>query len=188
MDHPVLPGELGAVVRDWHGTGPQDLVATGLLVFLVRTSMSPVAVRLDGADDPEVLVRVVDATPDRGWRRCADRFSTFIYTHVWEWGGGFWGDECSLQAQDRALDQTDLALLRCRLIEGPRTHGWPGRTTYRFSDGNAPFLIWDDEERQADWMLWPRPRRSSPDSLSRFGSAARWRANYVPSASAARRC
>ena len=34
MDHPVLPGELGAVVRDWHGTGPQDPVATRLLVCL----------------------------------------------------------------------------------------------------------------------------------------------------------
>ena len=29
MDCPVLPGELGVVVRDGHGTGPQEQVAAG---------------------------------------------------------------------------------------------------------------------------------------------------------------
>jgi hypothetical protein len=33
-----------------------------------------------------------------------------------------------------------------------QTHGWPGSTQYRFTNGTAAILIWSSEE-QADWFI-----------------------------------
>lgn len=155
MDRPVSLSELGSPVYTWGGTGQEDLASVGLLVILNENQgVAQWAVRLDGTDDPEVLVRVATEPPDDGWRHYVDRFSAFIYTRVWDWGHEFWGSMCCVQAQDEALAMADLALLRHRFTEGPRTYGWPGRVNYRFSGDDTRVLLWDDAESQCDWFLF----------------------------------
>ena len=159
MDHPVALENLGVPVEHWHNTEPLDLVADGLMVFLDENQyVTQWAIRLNDTDDPEVVVRAIDAIADRGWRHCADHFSTFIYAQVWDWETEFFGDPCVLQAQDQALGPADLAFLKQRFKEGPQTFGWPGDTNYRFFSEDGKILIWDTKKRQADWMIWaPSP-------------------------------
>lgn len=147
----VAVAELGEVEEDWFGAGQQDFVAQGFLVIMYENQgVCWWAVLLDGSDDPPVVVAV-----DRPqWSHCAAHFSTFVYTRIWDWGGATWPDRgCDLQAQDGPLQRADLDLLQQVFLEEPRTYGWPGKTNYRFSYGGARILVWDDEERQADWFL-----------------------------------
>ncbi len=106
------------------------------------------AVRLEGSDDPPVVVEVDSPRRDQ-WQPYAPRFSTYTYTQVWDHMCNW-----NLAAQERALAQTDLAHLRTLFVEGPRTTGWPPGRQYRFAHGDQRMLIWDDKDAQADWWLW----------------------------------
>jgi hypothetical protein len=155
--------QLGEPEQDWHGWGPQDLLAESLLIVMDENlHVAQWAVYLDGSDDPPVLVREAGIGPRPDWRHYADTFSAFVYTHVWDWtgpGGGLLGEDvrCLLGAQCRQLSQSDLAVLRRQLREEPITYGWPGRITYRFTADRGRARIWDQEGR-ADWQLWADTR------------------------------
>ena len=119
--------------------------------------------KLDGTDDPPVVVEVdsIDsaASPSEArWEPCADSFSTFMYCRAWDHGHCLAGISVAASANDRPLAPGDLSLLQSHFSEGPRTHGHPGVTNYRFFTRNSAILIWDgeDDERrggQADWWL-----------------------------------
>jgi hypothetical protein len=121
------------------------------------------AVKLDGADDPPVVVEVdsIDnavSPAEVRWEPCAGSFSTFTYCRAWDHGQCLADISVGAQAQDRSLAPGDLALLRSHFSEGPRTYGHPGVTNYRFFTRNSAILIWDGEDDkcrggQADWWL-----------------------------------
>lgn len=163
---------LGRPFSDWYLKRParakshrlDDFVRAGLLVVMHENQgVCTWAVKLDGSDDPSVVVEVdsIDsaASPSEvKWEPCADTFSTFIYCRAWDHGQCLAAVSVGAQAQDRPLTPGDLALLRTQFSEGPRTYGHPGVTNYRFFTHNSAVLIWDGEDDewrggQADWSL-----------------------------------
>lgn len=129
---------------------------------------------LDGSDDPAVYVETeVGAGPATHWDLHSAHFSTFVYTHVWDWSSPCWDDgACHLEAQDQPLSPADLAYLQSRFTEAPRTYGWPAATTYRFVADDARLLIWDRDgpvsadhgkhTQYAYWVLWA----GSPETMT----------------------
>ena len=129
-------------------------------------------VLLDGSEDPPVLVEPYSGfgrvETGAAWRLYSERFSSFVYTRIWDWSSPF-GDEsaCHLEAWDQPLSAIGLAYLQQRFMEAPRTYGWPALTTYRFAVNDMRLLIWDRDEpvgdthtshqnrpQHANWMLW----------------------------------
>jgi hypothetical protein len=51
------------------------------------------------------------------------------------------------------LTPVTVEYLRARYPAGPQTYHWPGQITYRFGEPSARIVIWDDQQRQADWWL-----------------------------------
>jgi hypothetical protein len=75
-------------------------------------------------------------------------------------------------AQDKALAPGDLEFLQSHFSEGPRTHGHPGATNYRFFTSNSAILIWDGEDDErgggpADWWLTASSEEALLDLLHR---------------------
>jgi hypothetical protein len=109
------------------------------------------ALRLDGGDDPPV---VVACDPDLEWRPCAESFSAFVGCEVWD-HSEIWdetGARILLQAQATPLREADLLFLRARFTEAATTRGWPGNNQYRFERDDVRVLVWDGED-QADWFI-----------------------------------
>jgi len=153
-DDPIELEHLGEALA-WRWPEPRDCVAEGLLPFLVENQAVCLwALRLDGGDDPPVLVA---RDPDLDWRPCAATFSEFVACRAWErvelWGGAEPGDpHILLQAQDGPLVADDLRFLRQWFEVLPATQGWPGENQYRFQRDHARILVWDGES-QADWFV-----------------------------------
>jgi len=151
-DCPVPINELGEPV-DWVDP-PRDLVREGLLLICRENQgVASWAVRLDGTDDPPVVVEV-DSWPDPNWIPCADRFSTFLFCQFWDYCGG----PCDLRSnllianvyEDLTADT--LGALRRDFEELPSTFGWPAGTNLRFQGHGGSILIWHDK-RETDWHL-----------------------------------
>lgn len=107
------------------------------------------AVEMDGADDPRTLVDV-DSEGSR-WFECAASFSAYVYSCVWDHRIVL-RQPALVQAQNRKLSEFARTELSKRLQSDIATHGWPGRTQYRFRDARFGVLIWDSEQ-QADWFV-----------------------------------
>jgi len=108
------------------------------------------AILLDGSDDPPVLVDVdSDGTV---WQPLADKFSTYVYTCVWDYHVVF-RRPALVQAQNRPLSPQALQVLQGLFDERPRTFGWPGSAQYRFDGSQHGVLIWSTENQQADWFV-----------------------------------
>jgi hypothetical protein len=161
---------LGRPFSDWWHDDPtkphrlDEFVQAGLLEIMIENQgVCTWAVRLDGSDDPPVVVEVDSqgsaARPaEVRWEPCAESFSTFMYCRAWDYGS--LAEEplaLGASAQDSALAPGDLAFLQSHFSEGPRTHGHPGATNYRFFTGNSKILIWDQGDYEgggaADWFL-----------------------------------
>jgi hypothetical protein len=141
-----------------------DFVRAGLLVVMLENQgVCTWAVKLDGSDDPPVVVAVDSrrsaASPSEvRWEPCAGSFSTFMYCRAWDQGCCLTNTLVMAFAQDKALAPGDLEFLQSHFSEGPQTHGHPGATNYRFFTGNSAILIWGGEDNegrggQADWWL-----------------------------------
>jgi hypothetical protein len=156
QDLPVGVEELGAPTAAAQGPSPELLSEGYLVIMCENQGVCWWAVRLDGSEDPPVVV-AVHPSPAPTWEPCAETFSSFVYTLVWDWQGWDWP---WLNAQDQELTPRDFEFLRERFVELPTTYGWPGRRNYRFSRADQRVLIWS-AEGQADWKL----RACSPESL-----------------------
>ena len=151
QDRPVPLEELGAPVDRWYGTGPRDFLAQSLLLIMTENQgVSHWAVRLDGSEDPPVVVEV-DSAPNEVWQPLARNFSEFIYCQVWD----FMRSQTSCGAQEVGLSVTELHYLQSTFAPGPVTHGWPGSSNYRFTTPTGRILIWHSpQEHGADWQLF----------------------------------
>jgi hypothetical protein len=160
---------LGREVSDWYTerddpAKPHQLdefIRAGLLVVMIENQgVCTWAVKLDGADDPPVVVEVdsrrsASSPSEVRWEPCAVSFSTFMYCRAWDHGLN--GKLVMAFAQDKALAPSDLEFLHSHFSEGPRTHGHAGATNYRFFTDSSAILIWDQEDYErggaADWWL-----------------------------------
>jgi hypothetical protein len=164
--------DLGRPFWDWlypehdHSAEPHQLdglVQAGLLVVMIENQgVCTWAVKLDGSDDPPVVVEVdsinsADSPSEVRWEPCAASFSTFLYCRAWDHGCWLTGEPVVAFAEDKALAPGDLKFLQSHFSEGPRTHGHPGATNYRFFTGNSAILIRDQGDYEgggaADWIL-----------------------------------
>ena len=108
------------------------------------------AILLDGSDDPPVLVEVdSDGTV---WQPCAEEFSTYVYTCVWDYHV-VRNQPALVQAQNGPLSPQALLALQELFAERPTTVGWPGNAQYRFDGGQHGVLIWSMEAQMADWFV-----------------------------------
>jgi hypothetical protein len=164
-DAPVPIEEMLRPRTDTNGGGPHDLLSQGLIPIRYENQAVAVwAVRLDGTDDPPVVVDV--DTQFRKWRPCATSFSQFLYTCVWD---------CRMvQFQDAfactdnvPFDESQLDFLRATFNEGPTTSGWPRDRTYRFCLGSQALLFWADDV--ADWFLGADNEQDLESLIRRIG-------------------
>jgi hypothetical protein len=150
-DQPIAAECLGDVKRTSFGIDDRLWPREAVLPFMVENQGNCIwAIELDAGDDPPVIVA---RDPDYEWQRHADRFSTFTACQVLDYGKVLSEDLIQLAAQDAALQGQDLAFLRSRFDEGPRTHAWPGDEQYRFANVDGRILVWDVRESQADWWI-----------------------------------
>jgi len=138
--------------------------------FLVENQAVCVwGIQLNGTDDPPVLV--VENESGASWLHCSDRFSTFVYTRIWDFQP--WVEKwLMLEAQDEPLSPADLASLKNRFHERPSTYAMmshPNVTSYRFDSSHGRIVIHTGTDspsesrlyEQADWFLHAK----SPNSL-----------------------
>jgi hypothetical protein len=157
-DEMVALRELGKPLANWYAMGTADLVAAGLLVVMHENQgVCTWTVKLDGSDDPPVVVEVDSSAKAASlsrirWQRCAESFSTFMYCRAWDHGHALDRISFGLFAQDRALARRDVAFLRAHFTEGPTTFGHPGVVNYRFFTEDSAILIWAGKG-QSDWHL-----------------------------------
>ncbi len=152
-DHPTPLEELGKVDRYWSGGKYHDIdfLSRGLLIIMSENQgVWTWAIRLDGSDDPPVVVAFDTLMPFSTWEPCADTFSTFVYTRVWDHQIMFSG--CVLFGSEPVLSSTDLRFLKEHFTEGPQTYTCPQLFNYRFSDGSKRMLLYEGE-RSTDWYL-----------------------------------
>lgn len=156
-DDPVPIDQLGTREYDLHETGPHDYLADGLMIVIFEDqAVCTWAVRLDGTDDPPVVIEV-DSRGVIHWQRYADTFSDFVCTWVWDYPA----EPCLIDAVNPAVDAEDLAFLRANFTEHSRTHAWPGAVNYRFSAGPRRIFIRDGGRGPgSSWML------AAPDAPS----------------------
>jgi hypothetical protein len=149
-DHPVELDRLGAPAEEWYGAGPRDFVAKGLLWIMTENQgVCNWAVKLDGRDDPPVVVEV-DSAPNEAWLPLADTFSEFVYCQVWD----YQQRKVACSAQEIDLADSDLDYLRRTFEAGPTTASWPGNANLRFVSQHGCMLLWYGKERGTDWFIW----------------------------------
>jgi hypothetical protein len=157
----------------WWGKEPADLLPGPAIEFLIENQGVCIwAILLDGSADPPVVVRQNEE--DEGWIKCADSFSTFVFTRCWDFQP--WTEHWPmLAAQESPLSEGDLSFLRQTFQEGPTTYGLQGMPTavsYRFESPHGRILAstWSSRHvDQTDWYLAAKTRsnlRSLADSIA----------------------
>ncbi|MCI0429836.1 MAG: SMI1/KNR4 family protein [Rhodospirillales bacterium] len=148
-DRPIDPNELAAPLARWPRYDPLE---KSILPFLIENQAVCVwGIRLDGGDDPPVVVEVDSGTPPR-WQRCADRFTDWLRCQVHDQD---LFHSALFAAQALPLNANVLSALSRHFEEGLQTHGWPGATNYRFCNRGCRLLLWDSD-KQCDWSIAPR--------------------------------
>jgi len=114
---------------------------------------------LDGTEDPPVVIQI-----DADWSPCADHFSTFIYTQIFDWQYFYLeqDEEENYEDWSRVTSSVTKELLSQLLRfyqEEPRTWDYPGGPTYRYS-GNRQRIIILDYDRRAYWSLLGATRQA----------------------------
>lgn len=127
-----------------------DLLKQGLLLIMAEIqNICFWAILLNGEDDPSVVVSK-ELKPFATWHLCAETFSVFVYTCVW--------DSLVINPEDQMpgckefLLPTELEFLHERFQEGPRTCTFPGVVDHRFFSDNQRILI-QEAGQQASWYF-----------------------------------
>jgi hypothetical protein len=119
------------------------------------------AFELERSDDPPVYVNL-DPPPDKLFIYAAT-FSEFTYVRVFDFDA--WdSDRCLLETY-KPLSEADLKWLESRFVTEPRSLGWPGAVTYRFTSDLGRITIWQNLE-QADWIC-SAPTKEALNELKR---------------------
>ena len=140
-DDPLIPIERFAVI-EWQ--------SRRLLPFRNENQgVCTWAVDFDGSDYPPVYVDVDSGGKE--WQLLAPTFSTYVFSCVWDHRMVL-HRPALVQAQNRALSESVVEALTDYFRQEIRTHGWPGKTQYRFTADRGAILIWSSE-RQADWFI-----------------------------------
>ena len=149
-DEPISIEKLGEPFDNWYGLGRKDFLSEGLLVFMVENQgVCNWAIRLDGKDDPEVMV-IVDPLKNSRWEICSDKFSTFMYCQCLDYAPK---KSFDVSAQERFLSEDDIMFLKANFVYLPETYGWPGKTNYRFKSENGYILLLHVPNVQTDWFI-----------------------------------
>jgi len=128
---------------------PEDVRWGWLYVTNERDGVASWLVRLDGSDDPPVDVLDDDSEPpyDLSESPWSSSFSAYVFDLVSEGSIKAWSRELRVSAHGPPPGEADLALLRSRFSEGPRTQGGGVRlTTYRFFNADGLVTFQDDPE------------------------------------------
>lgn len=179
-DNPVPIAELGVPINS-DAPKAVDLLAAGILAIMwEEQAVCLWAVRLDGSEDPPVVVAVDPwetsewgvsiFAPQPTWMPCADHFSTFVYCWLWDHLRGPLGgaEGASMGCQAVAFDPALIAKIGAQFTELPRTFGWPGKTAYRFFGQGVSLLIWEGDEGGADWFVHAASRPHLDDVVMRL--------------------
>jgi len=148
-DWPLSVAELAKPISRWHNYDPID---DKILPFMNENQHVCVwGIRLDGADDPAVVVEVDSGTLPR-WQLCAEHFSDWLGCQVENFRvlQSSW-----FVAQAPELTDNIVGFLRQHFEEGMQTHAWPGETNYRFFNSRAELILWSTKG-QCDWWIAPR--------------------------------
>lgn len=145
--------QLGAIGRYWSDRLYQtiDMLQQGLLLIMTEEQSTCFwAIQLNGEDDPPVVVSFEGVKPSATWHLCAETFSRFVYTCVW--------DSLVINPEDQMFGckevflPAELDFLRERFQEGPRTYAFPGAVNYRFFSDEKRMLIQEAED-QTSWYF-----------------------------------
>ena len=144
---------------NWYDSGPYDFISNGLLLIAREVQgVANWAIKLDGTDDPPVLIEV-DTAPNMIWNTYIEHFSDFIYVTVWDSFYDLSPRELTLSAQDKKISNRDLDFLKHNFNQECCTHYWPGQNNYRFFKEDKCILIWDGKD-EADWFIWAKSKDS----------------------------
>ncbi|MGW4895041.1 hypothetical protein ACWEQL_22635 [Kitasatospora sp. NPDC004240] len=126
------------------------VAALGLLPFMIENQgVWILAVRLDGTDDPPVVISFDDVTPSAVWRPYADRFSDSVLSRIWDAPVHLDGTTLALDgtAEPTALLET----LRRDFTPGPPTTD--GTLRYHRGDHRQRILLaqWRDRWYATVW-------------------------------------
>ena len=139
-DDPLLPDEFRRHAFDNHK----------LVVFMIENQgVCWWAYEDDGSADPPVWVNV--EPPRDAWRLCCGKFSTFVYTRLFDFH--YWRDkDLVVVGGGDALGVSLLARLKDEFTELPMTHSWPGETQYRFARNDQQLMLVSDPQ-SSYWYL-----------------------------------
>src|SRR5262249_43577636 len=122
------------------------------------------AVRLDGSDDPPVVVTYNEPTLE--WWDSDPSFSSHIYAWVWDYSSKRTAPHRASGSVVASNAADYLRVLRSEFDEGPQSFNIPAAQQYRFRRGDQWVWLWLDREGA------PRPdmavcwlRASTPESL-----------------------
>lgn len=128
-----------------------------LVLILENQGVCEWAVDVSSGDDPPVWIRKNE--PGATWEACADRFSTFVYTRVWDQRAPY-----GLVAIAPPVDDAVLEHLRQDFHPEPSTHSFIDSQSYRFSQGRKRLHLMRFTN-QTDWRL----HANDPQTLLELG-------------------
>lgn len=154
-DHATMVEDLGRREKYWRDREYHYynfLLEQNLLIVLIETqSVWTWAVKIDGSDDPPVFTCAGSPEPESEWVLCAESFSTFVYTRIWDFKD--WGSDFYLWAfSDEKLHSSILAFLSSHFTQGPQTHSY-GCTNLRFFSGTKGIHLFAEDDL-TEWNIW----------------------------------
>lgn len=111
---------------------------------------------VDRSDDPPVVIQ--DLTQPSAWELCAERFTIFTYTQVFDWQY-LLAEVAETRNEDQWSTLADppgpaaLAYLHEHYTPKPSTWTYPGMTVQRFSASEQRIIISTFGTKAADWAL-----------------------------------
>jgi len=148
-DRPLRLAELGERPERWRGYDPLD---EDILPFMIENQhLGAWGIRLNGGDDPQVVVEMNSTVPPV-WQRCADRFTDWLESQMENFR---LFENCWFNADGPELTEESLCLLRQYFGEGIRTYAWPGKTNYRFFNDRSNILLWN-QDGMCSWWIAPK--------------------------------
>lgn len=163
-DAPVQLADLGGM-QSYHDletriSGEFDVLATGYLPILVENqAVCTWAIDLTTeAEDPPVVLAGYDVMPTTIWLPCADTFSRFVYTRVWDAKGMYLSRFLQTSIATMPVTSSILDYLEQQLTRGTSNLFMPEVQAHRFGRSSQGMLLLESVEGD----LQPRTSRFAP--------------------------